>query len=330
MESDFDARSASDLEELLQNGSFPADLLERARQLRQLVVTEGISKYEAGRAPVLEKINRGTCILVPGQVEDDRAVLEGGQGLTSNLELLRRVRAQAPNAHIVYKPHPDVEAGHRKGAISDDECLSVADEVARGAPISQLIDAADEVHVNTSLAGFETLLRQKPVTTYGVAFYAGWGLTRDLGAVPPRRSTRRSLDELVAATLILYPRYVDPLSGLPCPAETLARRLAEGYVDPGTSLLVRLRQLHGRFSGSWHGWVYDWPARLPLPSRSARAAVSAPRRRTREARFVSISNSTFRAAIDTTGPTPVTSSAVAIRIGRSSSTSSCASIGLPT
>ena len=36
----------------------------------------------------------------------------------------------------------------------------------------------------TSLAGFEALLRGRPVTTYGMPFYAGWGLTRDLGMAP--------------------------------------------------------------------------------------------------------------------------------------------------
>jgi len=37
-------------------------------------------------------------------------------------------------------------------------------------PIAALIDLVDEVHVNTSLAGFEALLRGKSVTTYGVPF----------------------------------------------------------------------------------------------------------------------------------------------------------------
>ena len=33
----------------------------------------------------------------------------------------------------------------------------------------------------TSLLGFEALLRGMPVTTLGAPFYAGWGLTDDLG-----------------------------------------------------------------------------------------------------------------------------------------------------
>jgi capsular polysaccharide export protein len=103
----------------------------------------------------------------------------------------------------------------------------------------------DEVHVNTSLAGFEALLRGKGVTTYGVPFYAGWGLTHDLGPVPGRRTARRSLDELVAATLLLYPRYLDPITRLPCPAEIVVARLSQSD-DEDPSLIVAVRRAQGR------------------------------------------------------------------------------------
>ena len=82
----------------------------------------------------------------------------------------------------------------------------------------------------TSLAGFEALLRGKPVTTYGMPFYAGWGLTRDLGMradVAARRSRRRHLDELVAAALILYPVYVDRHGRPSTPEAVLAELRAQ-------------------------------------------------------------------------------------------------------
>ena len=64
----------------------------------------------------------------------------------------------------------------------------------------------------TSLVGFEALLRGLPVVVYGNPFYAGWGLTQD--RIPMCRRTRRlTLDELVAATLLLYPRYYDWKAG---------------------------------------------------------------------------------------------------------------------
>jgi capsular polysaccharide export protein len=242
----FDPGRPSELERLIEDGVFSDELLERARSLRELIIASRISKYAIGGASLARREARRRHILVPGQVEDDRAVISGGSGLTSNLELLRRVRAAAPDAYLLYKPHPDVEAGHRNGAIADELCLSVADEIVRDEPISGLLDLVDEVHVNTSLAGFEALLREKPVTTHGVPFYAGWGLTRDLGPVPPRRTARRTLDELVAAVLLLYPRYLDPVTGLPCPAEVLVRRLSESTPGKRDGIVVRLRKLQGR------------------------------------------------------------------------------------
>ena len=252
----FDPRQPSELETMLQDGPFDSALLERARQLRELIVESGVSKYASGSTAIERRASPARQILVPGQVEDDRAVVLGGSGLSSNLELLRRVRAQSPDAHILYKPHPDVEAGHRAGSISEEECLKVADEIVRDDSISALIKAVDEVHVNSSLAGFEALLRNKPVTTYGVPFYAGWGLTCDLGPVPARRTARRTLDELVAAVLLLYPRYLDPVTWLPCPPEILISRLSETGSRSG-GLVVSLRRLQGRvrrgLSAFWRG-----------------------------------------------------------------------------
>lgn len=242
----FDASAPSEIERLIEDSPFSADLIERATRLRQLIVASGVGKYGAGTsAPPTRKASK-PHVLVPGQVEDDRAVLSSS-GIRTNLELLIRAREQRPDAHIIYKPHPDVEAGHRAGALSDVEALRFADEVVRDAPIGPLISMADEVHVIGSLAGFEALLRDKPVTTYGAPFYAGWGLTRDLGPVPERRTAKRSVDELVAATLLLYPRYLDPISGLPCPPEILIRRIAEGSSAQAGGIVVQLRRLQGRW-----------------------------------------------------------------------------------
>jgi capsular polysaccharide export protein len=241
----FDPSGPSELERLLEDGSFDDETLRRAAELRQTIVEAGIGKYEQGGTGLDRPAGDRVHILVPGQVEEDRAVQSGGCGLTSNLDLLKRVRTQAPRAYILYKPHPDVLAGHRRGDIAEAAALQFADEIVGEHSINSLIAMVDEVHVNTSLSGFEALLREKKVTTYGVPFYAGWGLTADLGPVPARRSSKRSLNELVAATLLVYPRYLDPLTGLPCPAEVVVARLATGDAsDP--SLLVGVRRLQGK------------------------------------------------------------------------------------
>src|SRR5262249_10579837 len=88
-----------------------------------------------------------------------------------------------------------------------------------------LLRRASHVYVCTSQLGFEALFSGLPVSCFGVPFYAGWGLTDDRQTVP-RRTRKRSLDELVAAALLLYPRYVHPVSGVTCEAEEVIEHLA--------------------------------------------------------------------------------------------------------
>jgi len=150
---------------------------------------------------------------------------------------------------LIYKPHPDVESGLRPGKVSSTEALQLADAIADHADPIKLIEAVDEVWTMTSILGFEALLRDTPVTTLGVPFYAGWGLTRDLGKIPARRQARPTLPGLVHATLIAYPRYLDPVSDLPCPVEVAVERLAKGEI-PATGPLHRLlAKLQGVFAG---------------------------------------------------------------------------------
>jgi capsular polysaccharide export protein len=113
--------------------------------------------------------------------------------------------------------------------------------------MAPLLDAVDAVHVLTSLTGFEALMRGREVTCHGTPFYARWGLTRDLGAVPERRRRRLQLDELVAAVLILYPRYLDPVTGLPCPPEVLVQRMASAQATNRLGWLAPLRRWQGQF-----------------------------------------------------------------------------------
>ena len=94
-------------------------------------------------------------------------------------------------------------------------------------------------------------LRGKEVTTHGQPFYAGWGLTRDLAPANPRRTRARSLDELVAATLVGYPRYVDPVTRLPCPPEVLIQRIVAGQARVRSPLII-LREWQGQLRLAWH------------------------------------------------------------------------------
>jgi len=240
----FDPSKPSDLENILQTMQFDATLVERSRRLIQTLVSRGITKYNTGaEMPRIDVPNGRRTLFVPGQVEDDRSVATGGAGIYRNIDLLQRVRALNPDAFIIYKPHPDVDAGHRLGAIPDNDVMRHADHIIRGVSTAAIIPAVDEVHTLTSLAGFEALIRGRKVVVYGQPFYAGWGLTTDLTPLE-RRKRKLSLEELIAGSLVLYARYFDPVTRLPCGPEILIERLSHPELwRPGA--LVILRRLQG-------------------------------------------------------------------------------------
>jgi capsular polysaccharide export protein len=238
----FDRSRPSRLEVILQTAAMDAALLDRAAALRGRLVAAGLSKYNVGNRVTLSPPAGRFCLLVVGQVEDDRSIQRGTGDVASNLALLRAARADHPDAWIVYKPHPDVESGNRKGIVPPESLDMLADHVARDADIATCLHACDGLATMTSLAGFEALLRDKPVWTYGMPFYAGWGLTHDQMTCD-RRTRRLSLDMLVAGTLLLYPRYVHPPTGLPCTAEALVDWLEQTPAGTGPRRSRWLRAL---------------------------------------------------------------------------------------
>lgn len=237
----FDATRPSDLEHLLQHETFDAALCDRASALRARIVDAGLTKYNVGAARWQRPPDVARVILVPGQVETDASIAFGAPGIRRNLDLLRAVRAAHPDAYVLYKPHPDVLAGLRAEGQGEQEAQQWCDEIVSGAAMGELLRQVDEVHVLTSLAGFEALLRGKAVTCYGQPFYAGWGLTTDI--VPVARRTRRlTLDELVAGALIRYPVYLSRVTGR---YTTPERALDELQVWRATDAGVR-----------WWSWLY--------------------------------------------------------------------------
>jgi len=251
----FDPRKPSDLEYLLENHEFSDELLERAKKVRAEVVASKFSKYNHLEHSSIEidKEKYSKVILVTGQVEDDMSIKFGAFGL-NNSDLLEMVRESNPNAYIIYKPHPDVLSGNREGKVPQEIIDRCANEVQTLVSIDSCIAVSDEVHTLTSGAGFDALIRGKKVYTYGMPFYAGWGLTIDYRECE-RRTRVLSLDELVCATLILYPRYISPKSGEFCEVEQTLAELKEeqeryfndpiyrGYVNFKGYILPRGRKL---------------------------------------------------------------------------------------
>ncbi|MCR8725441.1 capsular polysaccharide biosynthesis protein [Frigidibacter sp. ROC022] len=254
----YDPARESRLERLIAASvDLPHVALARADALRRRLIAARVSKYNLATTD-LPALPEGHRLLVPGQVEDDASVLHGGGTVRSNIGLLQAARAAHPEAVILYKPHPDVEAGLRPGKLRPEEALQFADLVLDHADPLALIEAADEVWTMTSLLGFEALIRARPVTCLGMPFYAGWGLTTDLttGLLPAtaRRRARPVLQGLIHAVLIDYPRYHDPVTGQPCPPEVAAERLADPDLTRGGPGLRLLARLQGWLAG--YAWLW--------------------------------------------------------------------------
>jgi capsular polysaccharide export protein len=76
--------------------------------------------------------------------------------------------------------------------------------------------------------GFEALLCDKNVYTYGVPFYAGWGITNDRGnktLLNRRSGKKRSIEELFWFAYIWYSRYFHPIKCESCELEELLEYL---------------------------------------------------------------------------------------------------------
>jgi capsular polysaccharide export protein len=222
----YDASAPSALERILLETSFEPVLVARAQHLRERIVAANLTKYNAATTPWMKPATTRPVILVPGQVEHDAAIRFATPGIHTNIGLLQAVRAHRPDAHIVYKPHPDVVAGLRRSGRNEDDAKSWCDDIVTDACISSVLAKVDEVHTLASLSGFEALLRGKCVTCYGQPFYAGWGLTTDHHPIE-RRTRKLQLDELVAGALILYPTYVSRTTGCFTTPERAVEELVE-------------------------------------------------------------------------------------------------------
>ncbi|MBU2964997.1 capsular polysaccharide biosynthesis protein [Amphritea sp. 2_MG-2023] len=243
----YDSTKPSDLENIYNTYTFDESLLLRAEEICNRLVELKLSKYNVGVSTPLVLPSDRTIILVPGQVETDASIAKGSPVIKTNHALLDVVRKENPDAFIIYKPHPDVLSGGRFGDLQTT-AETLYDLMVTDISITDLFDVVDEIHTMSSLSGFEGLLRQKKVRTYGMPFYAGWGLTNDYLSCE-RRNKKLTLNELVAGALILYPIYVDSESGDVIDIETAIELLSKKLGSPQRpSIKTRIyRVIRNRF-----------------------------------------------------------------------------------
>ena len=223
----FDASSPSRLEQILEKSALSPEQQNQTQKLVSIIVRNNLTKYNFPRIDALlpPEANGKRIILVPGQVEDDASIQLGSPIVKTNAHLLKLVRKANPHAYICFKPHPDLSAKLRKGKPLTQEMTKSFDHLILEGDVISWVKLADEIHTMTSTVGFEALLHKKHVTTYGMPFYAGWGLTND-HLVCKRRTKTLSIESLVHGVLIEYPTYLNPQTGEYITAMTAAQILS--------------------------------------------------------------------------------------------------------
>jgi capsular polysaccharide export protein len=225
----YDSTCASALEALLASD---ADVLEGIAadvlRARALVLAHRLSKYNHVADWDLDELaGRGVdaeagvvkFVLVIDQTAGDMSVSLGGASADTFAAMLAAARAENPQATIYVKTHPEVSSGRKGGyltQVQDGVCDGQRTVVLRQAinPLS-LIERMDRVYVVTSTMGFEALLAGKPVSVFGMPWYAGWGATDDRQTCSrrlPHAGRPRSVDELFAAAYFHYTRYLNPVT----------------------------------------------------------------------------------------------------------------------
>ncbi len=127
----YDATHASDLETILNDTIFDDALLARGARLRAAIVRGNVTKYNQStdKAPLIWPTREKKVVLVAEQVPDDASLRFGLPIFRSNLELLAAVKAARPEAFVVYKQHPDLLSGRRRGGGAVSELSRYADAV---------------------------------------------------------------------------------------------------------------------------------------------------------------------------------------------------------
>lgn len=205
----FNSNNISELEFLLANKQLTKAQIQKGQNIRYLLIKTRLGKYNVGQNMKIRPDNDKKVILIPGQVEDDASILYGSPIIKTNIDLIKMVRKNNPNDYIIYKPHPDVLSGNRKGMVDSTEINKYVDKIIEFVDIIDCIEQIDEIHTMTSLAGFEALIRGKKVICYGQPFYSSWGLTIDKYPVS-RRVRKLTLDELIYIVMYEYAVYIHP------------------------------------------------------------------------------------------------------------------------
>lgn len=217
----FDATKSSFMERQINNPNFKLtkEQIKRARDCIKKIVDNHLTKYN--HQPIFTpNIGRNGVkkILVVDQSYGDFSIQKGLANDDTFKEMLASAIRENPDADIIVKTHPDAIAPGTKrplgyySTLEDHDNIYVIREPIN--PIA-LLKYVDKVYVCTTQFGFEALMCGKEVHTFGMPFYAGWGLTIDAQKCS-RRTAKRTLEEIFYIAYIKNTLYVDPVNKQRC------------------------------------------------------------------------------------------------------------------
>lgn len=227
----YDIREETDLEKLIKTkGRLSLGQTTRASKAINFLKTNKISKYNNQKNSALSgeltsklrSPNKSNYkILILDQAFGDQSVLLSEANKETFQKMLDEALKITNNVSI--KVHPEQFVGRRKGYYSierTDEQVFVSSSnypsvLLIGEPVNpfSLITQFDEVWTCSSQLGFEALFSGIKVRTFGLPFYAGYGLTIDDKVnhkVLERRNKDVTLEQLFYRAYIDYTTYCNP------------------------------------------------------------------------------------------------------------------------
>lgn len=207
----YDARYKNRLEEMLNDKNLKINKkeIERARININKIIKNKITKYN--HQPIYKpKIGKNkNKVLIIDQAYGDMSIAKGLANEYTFKNMFETAIKENPNSDIIIKIHPDnlLNKGncYYNEETQKENIYLMSEEIN---PIS-LLEIVDKVYVCTSQLGFEALMMGKEVHTFGMPFYAGYGLTIDYQKCE-RRTNKRTLEEIFYITYINYSYYVNP------------------------------------------------------------------------------------------------------------------------
>lgn len=205
----FDATRPTDLEIMLNTTEVSPEQRDEARRLMDRIVSNKVTMFN--HQPIFTLQRDKKRVLVVDQTYRDFSVT---RGMADDLTFKRMLEAacdENPDSDVLVKTHPFVMAGRQgyySGLLDQGRIKKVTFPIN---PYS-LLDCCDKVYVCTSNLGFDALLAGKEVHTFGMPYYAGWGLTKD-ELKCERRTRRLTVEELFYIFAVKYTRWVDPEKG---------------------------------------------------------------------------------------------------------------------